>query len=119
VTPISTTVSPKPSALYFRHAFDLTSTTGGLTISTYADDGIVVYVNGVEVGRSNLAAGAVTGSTFATSAPNTAAAIAAPVTFAVPADVLRVGGNVIAVQVVSNYRSSPSVTFELSATRAG
>ena len=111
-------MSPKPSSVYFRNSFTLAAGSipaAGIRLTTYADDGIIVFVNGVEVGRSNLIAGTITNTTYANSAPTTAAAIAAPVTFDVPVSVLIAGVNTIAVQVVSNYRSSPNLSFELSA----
>jgi hypothetical protein len=121
-TQLTTSVSPKPSSVYFRTGFTIGAgavPAGGATITTHADDGIIVFVNGVEVGRSNLVAGTITHTTYANSAPSTTTARANPVTFTVPASVLVEGTNVIAVQVVSNYRSSPTLSFELTATAAG
>ena len=70
----------------------------------------------MEVGRSNLIAGTITHNTYANGAPNTTAALAAPVTFDVAPALLVAGANTISVQVVSNYRSSPSLSFDLSAS---
>jgi hypothetical protein len=122
VTQLTTTATPKPISVYFRNEFTIAAgqiPAAGITLTTHADDGIVVYVNGVEAGRSNLVAGTITHTTYANSAPNTTAALAAPVTFTVPASALVEGTNVISVQVVSNYRSSPSLSFELTAVAAG
>ncbi|TPW76414.1 fibrinogen-like YCDxxxxGGGW domain-containing protein [Schumannella soli] len=116
VTPVTTTATPKPSSLYFRGGFDLAAgatVPNGLTVTTRADDGIIVFLNGTEIGRSNLIAGAIGHNTYANSAPSTAAAVASPVVFDVPANLVTSGRNTIAVQVVSNYRSSPSVSFDL------
>ncbi len=41
---------------------------GTVTLKTRADDGVAVYVNGTEVGRSNLPGGTVTSGTYALSA---------------------------------------------------
>jgi hypothetical protein len=116
-TTITTTASPKPSSLYFRTDFTLPAAVpaNGLTLTTRADDGIVVFVNGVEVGRSNVISGTIGHNTYANSAPNTATATANPVTITVPASALVPGRNVIAAHVVTNYRSSPSASFELEA----
>ena len=79
------------------------------------NDGLVLYVNGREVKRSNMPEGTVTNTTLATAAPSTSTAKANPVEVTVPAEYLREGKNVIAVSVHSNYRSTPSVSFDLKA----
>ena len=84
-------------------------------MTTRADDGVVVYVNGVEVARKNLNAGAVTQGTYANAAVSAATAVSTPFVFDVPASAFVAGTNVIAVEVHSNYRSTPSHSFELSA----
>lgn len=117
-TQVTTTATPKPSSVYFRAGFDVPagqSLPEGIRLTTRADDGIIVFVNGTEVGRSNLIAGQIGHTTYANSAPSTAAALATAVAIDVPASVLVSGTNSIAVQVVSNYRNSPSVSFDLSA----
>ncbi|MDY6052245.1 MAG: hypothetical protein SPI83_07595, partial [Rothia sp. (in: high G+C Gram-positive bacteria)] len=84
-----------------------------LVLTTYADDGLAIYVNGREVNRTNLMANA---------APNTPArkavpyslAKATPITVVVPASQLNQGKNVIAVEVHS-YRRSHSATFDMEA----
>ncbi len=52
---------PKPMTTYFRREFLLPDPTGinALTVRLACDDGAVVYLNGVEIDRRNLAAGAV------------------------------------------------------------
>ena len=72
-----------------------------------------MYVNGTEVGRSNLPAGALAAGTYASSAPSTATAVANEVTFDVPVSLLKAGSNSIAVEVHSNYRSTPSSSMDL------
>lgn len=100
---------------YFRRSFNVTNPAGFQTVklTTRADDGVAVYVNGTEIGRSNLPAGALTAGTYASSAPNTATAIANEVTFDVPVSLLQAGTNTIAVEVHSNYRSTPSSSMDL------
>src|SRR5881394_2646437 len=55
---------------YFRHSFALTNTAGisNLTVRLLRDDGGVVYLNGVEVFRSNMPNGPITFTTLASTA---------------------------------------------------
>ncbi|WP_456696777.1 fibrinogen-like YCDxxxxGGGW domain-containing protein [Aeromicrobium sp. P5_D10] len=103
---------------YYRKSFGVTGAAAvqQLTLVTRADDGIAVYVNGVEVGRANLPGGTLTPTTYATSAVSTSAAISNPVTFDVPPNLLREGANSIAVEVHSNYRSTPNTSMDLTLT---
>src|SRR5687768_5175391 len=52
---------------YFRHSFLVTSPTdfATLTARLVRDDGAVIYLNGIEVARSNMPTGTVTASTVA------------------------------------------------------
>lgn len=77
-----------------------------LTLTTRADDGIVVYVNGVEVTRSQLPEGPINHNTFASAAPRTAAAVQNPVTVEVPGWMLKDGRNVVSAQVHANWGAS-------------
>ena len=85
-------------------------------LTTRADDGIVVYVNGTEVKRTNLPAGTITPTTYATAAPSTASAIANPVTAQIPVNLIQSGSNTIAVEVHSNYRSTPNTSLDATIT---
>jgi hypothetical protein len=100
---------------YFRRTFTITAPSAlrTVTLTTRADDGIAVYVNGTEVGRSNLPSGSLTSTTYAVTARNTATAIANEVAFDVPVSLLRSGTNTIAVEVHSNYRATPSASMDL------
>lgn len=64
----STLISPKGVASYFRRNFDVAdpSVVKDLTLRLLRDDGAVVYLNGIEVCRSNMPATAITYQTFAT-----------------------------------------------------
>ena len=118
VTQIPAPSSPRPLATYFRASFTVPAggiPAAGLTLTTRADDGVIVFVNGTEVGRANLPSGPITSSTYALSAPSTTTAVANPVQFTVPASLLQEGTNVIAAEVQSNYKSTPSVSFDLRA----
>src|SRR5690606_36073722 len=106
----------RPLTAYVRSELTIEQLAGvaSATLTTRADDGIVVYVNGVEVGRTNMPSGAVGHNSYATAAPSAAAALANPVTYEVPASVLVEGTNVVAAEVHANYRSTPSVSFEMT-----
>jgi chitodextrinase len=79
----------------------------GVELDVRADDGVVVFVSGVEVLRDNVPAGPVDGSTPA-STYRWGAAETAVSTFAVPPEVLTPGVNVIAVAVVNRSGSGDS-----------
>jgi hypothetical protein len=99
---------------YHRTSFTVAdpSSVGSFLLSTRADDGLIVYVNGTEVRRVNLPAGTVTANTYATAAPSTSSAIANPVTVEIPKNLIQSGANTIAVEVHSNYRSTPNTSIE-------
>lgn len=101
---------------YHRATFTVTNPAAyqGFKLTTRADDGLVVYVNGTEVARSNMPAGAITRTTYATAAPSTAAAVANPVVVQISPSLIRSGSNTIAVEVHSNYRSTPSSSIDAS-----
>lgn len=103
---------------YFRRGFQVSdaSRVTQLELRSVADDGVVIYVNGTEVTRSNMPTGTITHQTFASSARREAEASADPVVVDVPIGLLRDGTNIIAAETHLNYRSTPDVTFELKAT---
>ncbi|MEO6314226.1 MAG: metallophosphoesterase [Chitinophagaceae bacterium] len=98
---------------YFRKPFTITSLSGytSFTINAYRDDGVVIYVNGTEVTRDFMAAGAVTYTTLATSAPADDGQTI--VTYSVPTTAFVEGSNIIAVEVHQNNASSTDVTFDM------
>jgi PKD repeat protein len=112
------TTSTRPIAAQFRRTFTVASAAAvtSLTLTTWADDGLVVYVNGTEVGRSNMPTGIISYTTYASSARSTATARAGPVTITVPTSLLVDGTNTIAAETHVNYRSTPNATFDLRAT---
>jgi hypothetical protein len=103
---------------YYRRQFTVPNAAAlkAVKLTTRADDGIAVYVNGTEVGRSNLPTGTLTAGTYALSAQSTATALANQVTFDVPVRLLVSGANTIAVEVHSNYRLTPSASMDLTLT---
>ncbi|MBL7870667.1 MAG: CotH kinase family protein [Cyclobacteriaceae bacterium] len=121
-----TVVSYGPDALnkfittYFRKEFTLNeaSTIDGLKGSILFDDGVVVYLNGVEVYRNNMPAGAVSNGTLALQAVVDENAFTS---FTLPAGLLTTGKNVVAVEVhqVSPQSSDISFDFSLKSVVAG
>lgn len=111
-------LSPLPISAQFRKSFeidDASKVVDGL-ITVRADDGVVVYVNGVEVGRQNMPESSLGQNSYATAVPRTSSAAANPVQFEVPSAVLRNGQNVVAASTHGNYRSTPDLSFDLSFT---
>lgn len=112
-----TVAAERPITSYYRKSVQVTdlSSVVSLRLETVANDGAVVHVNGVEVGRQNMRDGAVTHTTYAPAARRHAAAAAAPLVVEVPASALVEGTNVIAVETHVNYRNTPDVTFGMAA----
>lgn len=108
----------RPLTSYYRRDFEVADpgAIDRLLLETRADDGVVVYLNGVEVVRSNMPSGAVGPGTYATSAVGTAVALAAPVVAELPSDLLVAGTNTIAVEVHANYRAAKDVSMDLTLT---
>ncbi|WP_427870482.1 fibrinogen-like YCDxxxxGGGW domain-containing protein [Leucobacter luti] len=109
--------TPKPLVSVYRKTFEIedAAAVSQLRLTTRADDGIVVYVNGAEVGRANVSDPLAGHGSYADSSPNAQAALAHPVVIDVPAEQLRSGANTIAVSVHSGYRLTSSHSFELEA----
>ena len=110
--------SNRPRSALLRASFDVADRTrlSNLVVTTRADDGVVVYVNGQEVGRSNVPTVTVTPSTYANAAPRTTAAAQNPVRWTVPSSVLKDGPNTVAAVSLLNYKGTPDLSFDLSLT---
>lgn len=98
---------------YFRKSFNVTDTVGFEEIVGEAlfDDGVVVYLNGIEVFRNNMPLGAVD--------QNTVALGNIPVEnsfypFVIEKGIVRPGSNVLAVEVHQNGVTSSDISFDLS-----
>jgi hypothetical protein len=104
----------KPITTYFRHAFSLgdISEFTRLVLFLLQDDGAVVYLNGIEVARENMPAGNVTFTTRAATA-YTGSDERRFRDFHVPAEHLRAGKNVLAVEVHQESPSSSDLSFNL------
>jgi hypothetical protein len=108
----------RPLSAQFRHSFTVADPAVLQTaqVSVIANDGVVVYLNGTEIGRANLPIGPLTQNTYANAAPRSAAAAANRVTFTVPVSLLVAGTNVIAASTHLNFRTTPDVSFDLTLT---
>jgi hypothetical protein len=85
---------------------------GSLTLSLVADDGAVVYVNGVEVARDNMPRGSIGYLTYASSGVEGSAEPAMR-TFVVPGSVAHLGTNTVAVEIHQVWRRSSDIRFDL------
>lgn len=86
-----------------------------LSLSAVADDGVVVYVNGVEVGRHNMRDGEITDRSYAASSRRREVALQDRMVVDVPLGLLVQGTNVIAAQSHVLYRATPDLSFDLTA----
>lgn len=105
--------SAKYITSYFRKTFNVANAGlyNGYTLKLRRDDGIVVYVNGTEVYRSNMPGGAITYTTLASSAASDDGATV--LTAVIPASVIVTGTNVVSAEVHQNAANSSDLTFEL------
>jgi secreted PhoX family phosphatase len=119
---IATTLSFGPdgtnkyTTTYLRHIFNVADASAydSLVFSVLRDDGVVVYVNGVEAFRHNMPAGTVSFSTLASSAVGGAdeSAYFRKVT----ANLLQNGTNVIAVELHQAAATSSDLSFDMEVT---
>jgi hypothetical protein len=105
------------TAYYFRRTFEVPdpSKVTTLRLGLVRDDGAAVYVNGVEVLRSNLPAGPLTPATLAPVAIG-GADEGAWTEVDVPVSLLTAGTNTVAVEVHQQSAASSDVSFDLRLT---
>ena len=108
--------TPRPLSAQFRSTFSVPDPGAILTaeLSVIANDGVVVYLNGTEIARSNMPAGVLTQNSYATSVKTSSSAAANQFVVAVPVALLVAGDNVVAVSTHLNYRSSADASMALS-----
>jgi hypothetical protein len=99
---------------YFRHHFTVPDPGAFLAVSiaVQRDDGAVVYLNGIEVARSNMPAGTITYLTHAADVVSDATENVYYESFA-PASVLVAGANVLAVEIHQHTVSSSDISLDL------
>ena len=114
VVSYGTNSSSKYLTTYFRRSFYLPVTGWITNLGTryIRDDGAVVYLNGVEVFRSNMPSGVVSYTTLASGAEDTAIENNFH-TNALPASLLVAGTNVIAVEIHQSAANSSDTSLEL------
>ena len=103
----------KRPTYYFRTSVSLTdepASSDVFTFDYYIDDGLVVYVNGIEAGRFNMPSGTISYNTFA----STYADQFPTGTLTLPASLFHKGSNVIAVEVHNNAANSTDIIFDAS-----
>jgi hypothetical protein len=113
--PKNTPLTPGRSTYYFRGTFNLADdpATKLFRLRPLVDDGVVIYLNGVEVQRLNMPTGDVTYATMASmSVPN--ATFGAPITL--PSSSLVAGENLLAVEL---HQSSVATNVGLRVLAAG
>jgi uncharacterized repeat protein (TIGR01451 family) len=103
-------------AYYFRNnvtftALELSSTFNNIQLNILRNDGIVVYINGVERFRNTMPAGAVTYATLATA--NIAPGVAEAVSVNLPTSNFIAGANTIAVEVHLSNTSNRDMSFDM------
>jgi hypothetical protein len=103
---------------YFRHIFELTDTNGitNLVVRLLRDDGGIVYLNGVEVFRSNMPTGAVNYLTPAGGA--TGSSTTFHPTNAHPRHLV-LGRNLLAVEIHQSAGASSDLSFDLELIAGG
>ncbi len=99
---------------YFRHAFTVAdpAVLTNLVLSLLRDDGGIVYLNGVEVFRSNMPTGPITAATLAAATASDDGKTFFPAR--VRADLLHSGLNLLAVEIHQADPTSSDISFDLS-----
>lgn len=98
---------------YFRKTVNIANPAlhSDFTLNVHRDDGVAVYVNGVEVYRNNLPTGALVHGTLASAAAGDDGDAVQSVT--IPSTSFIAGNNVIAVEMHQNDIASTDLTFDL------
>jgi len=112
--------SKKYITTYFRHSFNVPdpSQYRGLELRLLRDDGAIVYINGVEIARSNMPSGKVNYLTLASSNV-TGSDEDKFYKFFVDPQRLVVGTNLLAVEIHQSSATSSDLSFDLELTPAG
>lgn len=108
-----TNVSQKYTTTYFRKKISITNASAYTyyTASVKRDDGVVVYVNGVEVYRNNMPTGTIAYSTFAANATDNGTANQI---FNIKASAFISGNNVVAVEIHQNNKTTSDMAFDMT-----
>ena len=100
---------------YFRKAIAISTPASfsSFTANIKRDDGIIVYINGTEAYRNNIAAGAVSNTTLASLASDDGATAQ---TFTIAPSFFVSGNNTIAVEIHQNAANSSDISFDMQLT---
>lgn len=110
----------KYNTTYFRKTISIPNPAlyDSIRFSVYRDDGLVMYVNGVEVWRNNLPTGTISYSTLAPNNVNGTTgswAESTAVVQSIPISAFTAGNNVIAVELHQNSATSSDLDFNVQA----
>ncbi len=97
---------------YFRKSFQLSAPTKKLWFELLRDDGAVLYLNGIEILRSNMPQGTITYKTFAASTVS-GSAESTFFRFPINPSFLKKGSNTLAVEIHQRSGSSSDISFDL------
>jgi hypothetical protein len=113
VTPLPTCTN-KYITTYFRQTFTLAGVASftSFTANLRRDDGIVLYMNGIEVYRNNMPTGLISHTTLASAAASDDGATILNAT--IPTSLVVSGTNVVAAEIHQNAGTSSDLTFILS-----
>ena len=101
------------TTFYFRKSFTAPANAAACTklvLTDYVDDGYVLYLNGTEIARVNMPAGAIGYATFTSATANPAEATR---TVTIPAGLLKAGANVLAAELHQCNASSTDATWDM------
>lgn len=117
-TQLNNTPWRQPSSIYLRKEITINNPADyqNLVLNYRSDDGTVLYVNGQEVKRDNMATGTITPFSLARSSKTNDQGINSPLEVSIPASSLKQGKNVIAVSVHGYRQSNAGVSFDMQAT---
>lgn len=116
ILPYGTDPNQKPITWYFKQIIEITdaSRMQSLLFQGSIDDGYILYINGMEVYRNNLPTGGITHTTPALTAIEGTAEL--PLYIVVPANVLSLGENTIAIEVHQSNAADNDFSFDVSLT---
>ncbi|MGJ8642230.1 MAG: lamin tail domain-containing protein [Luteolibacter sp.] len=110
----STPENSNPRTCYLRRNFNISgaASLSAINASVLADDGVIIYLNGVEVYRSNIIGGDVSSSTFAIDAVNNEQEVAYT-SFTIDPLLLVEGQNVLAAEIHQINAGSSDIGFDM------
>lgn len=113
-----TSSSKKYITTYFRKTFNLADPTiySNYTLNVKRDDGVVIYINDVEVYRNNMPTGSIAYNTLASSACSDDGSGFLATTLTPTQTGFVAGNNTIAVEIHQNALNSSDISFDFSLT---